>query len=216
MDAGAYPVHSASQMFLVRSYRLQAKAARMTFNARKASQVIAFLIAKNGQQSLNILKAIKLVYLADRQSFKKFGFPILDEPRVSMPHGPVNSTTYNHANGEYDLEACGWSELLEDRAHHQIGAKKNIDLDELDELSDADAQCLEEVWDEFGHMSKWQLVSYTHDRNNIPEWEDPNGSSNPIPVERILTALGFKDADVQASLVEESQYLDKVFHSLHG
>ncbi|WP_315813443.1 MULTISPECIES: Panacea domain-containing protein [unclassified Bradyrhizobium] len=188
----------------------------MTFNARKASQVIAFFIARNGQNALNILKAIKLVYLSDRQSLKAFGFPILDEPRVSMPHGPVNSTTYSHANGEYDLEACGWSELLEDRANHLIGAKKQIDIGELDELSDADIQCLDAVWNEFGQMGKWQLVNYTHDRNNIPEWEDPNGSSKPIPVERILTALGFKDADVQASLIEENRYLDKVFQSLRG
>ena len=186
----------------------------MAFNARKAAQVIAFLIGRNGNSAINILKAIKLVYLADRQSFKKFGFPILDETRVSMPQGPVNSVTYSHVNGEYDLEVCGWSEILEDRANHLIGSKKRVEVDDLDELSDADIECLNEVWAEFGYMDQWQLVAYTHDRNNIPEWEDPHGSSLPIPVERILTALRFPDADKQASAVEEQRNLEKVFQSL--
>src|SRR5689334_22344034 len=131
------------------------------FNARKSAQVIAFFISKSGASSINVLKAIKLVYLGDRRSIGKFGFPILDETRVSMPRGPVNSTTYRHVAGEVDLDECGWSEFLEARAQHQIGAKRIFSENDLDELSEADIQCLEEVWNEFGHMDQWQLVDYT-------------------------------------------------------
>jgi uncharacterized phage-associated protein len=185
-----------------------------TFNARKSAQVISFFIGKTGHHHINILKVVKLVYLADRRSIKKFGFPILDEERVSMPNGPVNSTTYSHACGEYDLDACGWSEYLEDRAHHEIGAKKSLALEDLDELSEADIACLDETWAEFGHMDQWQLVRWTHDRKNIPEWEDPNGSSKPIPLERILTALKIDNADENAAIVEGEQHLEGVLDSL--
>ncbi|WP_445491031.1 Panacea domain-containing protein [Rhodopseudomonas sp. RCAM05734] len=186
------------------------------FNARKSAQVIAFLISKSGATSINVLKAIKLVYLGDRCSIEKFGFPILDETRVAMPRGPVNSTTYSHVNGEFDLDACGWSEFLEDRAQHQIGARRAFELDELDELSDADIECLDEVWGRFGHMNQWQLVDYTHDRSNVPEWEDPNGSSKPIPLERIMTLLSIGNADAQAALVEDHRHIDRVFSSLRS
>jgi uncharacterized phage-associated protein len=183
------------------------------FNARKSAQVIAFFISKSGASSLNVLKAIKLVYLADRRSIQVYGFPILDEPRVAMPHGPVNSTTYSHVNGEHELES-GWSEFLEDRAEHQIGARRPIKIGDLDELSEADVQCLEHVWGEFGHMNQWQLVEFTHDRRNIPEWEDPNGSSKPIPLERIMTLLRVENADEHAELVQDHVNLDSVFDSL--
>lgn len=186
------------------------------FNARKAAQVIAFFISKSGGTSLNVVKAIKLVYLGDRCSVQKFGFPILDESRVSMPLGPVNSSTYRHVNGEADLEACGWSDFLEDRAQHQIGAKKNFSIEDLDELSEADIQCLEQVWAEFGGMHQWELVQYTHNRKNIPEWEDPKGSSNPIPLERMMTLLGIENADEQAALVEEHRHIDSVLQSLRA
>jgi uncharacterized phage-associated protein len=187
-----------------------------SFNARKSAQVIAFFISKSGGTSLNVVKAIKLVYLGDRCSVQKFGFPILDEARVSMPRGPVNSSTYRHINGEADLDACGWSEFLEDRAQHQIGAKQNFSPDDLDELSEADIQCLEQVWTEFGAMNEWELVDYTHDRKNVPEWEDPNGSSNPIPLERMMTLLGIENADEQAALVEDHRHIDRVLESLRA
>jgi hypothetical protein len=86
----------------------------------------------------------------------------------------------------------------------------------LDELSEADIQCLEQVWAEFGGMTQWELVRYTHDRKNVPEWEDPNGSSNPIPLERIMTLLGIENADEQAALVEEHRQIDSVLESLRA
>lgn len=186
------------------------------FNARKAAQVIALFVMKSGRPSLDVLKAIKLVYLADRESMSKYGFPILDECHVSMPHGPVNSTTYRHVNGEYDLEACGWSNFLEDRANHQIAAVNAVTEDDLDELSDADIKCVSDVWNQFGHMNKWEIRDWTHDRKNIPEWEDPNGSSRPIPLERIMTLLGVDEADRQAGIVESFREIDSLFARLRS
>jgi uncharacterized phage-associated protein len=186
----------------------------MTFNARKAAQIIAFFIAKSGGNSIDVLKAIKLVYLGDRQSFADYGFPITDDSHVSMPHGPVNSRTYRHVNGEYDLDVCGWSDFLEDRANYEIGAKRKFEIDDLDELSDADIQALTKVWEKFGHMTKWQLRDWTHNRKNVPEWENPGGSSLPIPLERILTLLQIENPDEHAALIEDYRHLDEVFDSL--
>ena len=184
------------------------------YNPVKAAQVIAYLACKTPDNTLDILKAIKLVYLADRESIAAFGAPILDERRVSMPHGPVNSQTYSYLNGEYDLEACGWANILEDRANHQIAVKEGIAIDNLDELSDADVQCLEKVWAKFGQMGKWEIRDWTHEKDNIPEWEDPNGSSTTIPLERIMTMLGIEGAGNQAAIVEDHNKISRMFAQL--
>lgn len=42
--------------------------------------------------------------------------------------------------------------------------KKNASRDRLDHLSDADIEVLAAVWDEFGHINKWQIRDYTHKR----------------------------------------------------
>ncbi|WP_417320949.1 Panacea domain-containing protein [Emcibacter sp.] len=184
------------------------------YNPIKAAQVIAFFALKNNSRSINILKAIKLVYLADRESLKQWGFPILDENRVSMPHGPVNSSTYSHINGEVDTNSCGWSQYLSDKANHEISVNKQVSLDDLDELSDADIECMEKVWTAFGEMDQWTIRDWTHDSNNVPEWEDPNGSSSIIPLERIMRHLGIENSELQLQKIEEFRNIDSLFAAL--
>lgn len=184
----------------------------MTYQPKKAAQLIAALILKGKGTHISILKAVKLVYLVDRESIRQFGFPVLDEDRYSMPLGPVNSMTYRHINGEVDLQQCGWAEVLEDRANFAIAlVDPQISEDDLDELSDADLACVDAVWEQFGHMDKWALVNWTHDPANVPEWEDPNGGSNKIPFRRILQALNVQNADeVEAALAAQRE-IDQAF-----
>ncbi|PKP68988.1 MAG: hypothetical protein CVT82_13270 [Alphaproteobacteria bacterium HGW-Alphaproteobacteria-4] len=187
----------------------------MPYDPRKAAQTIAYFAMKNGRKPLNIVKAVKLVYLADRESVLKTGFPIQDEPRVSMKHGPVNSMTYSFINGEYDPIQCGWSDFLSDRSNHRISlARADLSVDDLDELSEADIQSLDEVWEKFGHLNQWDLVNWTHQTKNVPEWENPGDSSYEIPVERMMRALSVQDAAEQAELVKSLEYAKSIVKSL--
>lgn len=184
----------------------------MGYEPRKAAQLLAYLILKSGGEKLSVLKAIKLVYLVDRESIKRFGFPVLDEKRCSMPHGPVNSMTYDYVSGVYDTEECGWSDFLRDRENHDIAlASRDIDPDALDELSEADIECADAVWERFGHMTKWQLRDWTHDPRNVPEWEEPNGGSAIIPLQRILNAVGVADAEQFVEAAKNFKEVDKAF-----
>ncbi|WP_093362469.1 Panacea domain-containing protein [Tropicimonas isoalkanivorans] len=163
----------------------------MPYNPKKAAQTVAFFAIKNGRR-INTLKAVKLVYLADRASIEAYGFPIQEERRVAMPRGPVNSTTYDYIKGEVSPNHDGgWSDVLTDREQHNVGlTDHDMAVDDLDELSDADVAVLERVWREFGHLTQWELVQWTHDPDNIPEWADPDGSSRTIPLEKIMAAVG--------------------------
>ncbi|MET3615449.1 putative phage-associated protein [Rhizobium aquaticum] len=184
----------------------------MTYEPRKAAQLIAYLILKSGRDRLNVLKAIKLVYLVDRESIKRFGFPVLDEKRVSMPHGPVNSMTYSYIAGDYDADAVGWSDFLRDRENHDVAlASTSLNADDLDELSEADIECADAVWERFGGMDKYALRDWTHNPRNVPEWEDPQGGSNPIPLQRILNAVGVADAERFAEEAATQRNIDAAF-----
>lgn len=189
----------------------------MTYDPRKAAQTIAYLTIKNGRNPLNVVKAVKLVYLADRESVRRSGFPIQDEPRVSMKHGPVNSFTYDLIKGEgdHDQALCGWSDHLKDCANHRIGlADRNLEIEDLDELSDAEVAVLNTVWDKFGAMDQWQLVDWTHQPENVPEWEDPGITSTIIPLERIIRALGINDTAQQSAMVNGLGFAKGIVKSL--
>jgi uncharacterized phage-associated protein len=194
------------------SMRRFGRVENVSYEPRKAAQLIAYLILRSGARSLNVLKAVKLVYLVDRESIRRFGFPVLDEKRCSMPHGPVNSITYGHINGEYDVDGSGWSDFVEDREHYTIAlSRPDIAAEDLDELSEADIECANAVWDQFGDMNQWQLRDWTHDPRNVPEWEDPNGGSTIIPLQRILHAVGVENGEDYAETAASFAHIDKAF-----
>lgn len=182
------------------------------YNSAKAAQIIAYFALKVPARSINMLKSIKLVYISDREALKRYGITMLDEPRHSMPHGPVNSSTYDNAKGEVQDER--WSAVLDDRANHEIGVKNGISVDDLDELSDAEIAIMDEMWDKFAHMDGFQMAKWTHKSDNIPEWEDPHGSSNPIPIERLLHAVGYQNTEEHAEFLRDRARIDNLLAKL--
>ena len=172
------------------------------YNIKKAAQVVAFFATKEGG-AINVLKLGKLLYLGDRESLKKYDYPILYDNLVSLDNGPVDSATLNFINGLSEDEA--WDAYVNDRAGHTVGLTRRITFDELDELSVANLEVLETVWAAFGAMGKYEIRDYTHD--HCPEWEDPKGSSDPIPYERVFKFLGKQDSAALAKAVEEERYM---------
>jgi uncharacterized phage-associated protein len=177
------------------------------YNIRKAAQVVAFFVLKEGKQ-INVLKIVKLLYLAEKKFLEIYDSPILYDRFVSMNNGPVTSITYDYIKGE--LENKAWDEFIAARANHQVGlAKSSIAVQHLDELSRAETEVLEETYEQFGHMDGWQLVDYTH--KNCPEWEDPHGTSTLIPYERVFKSLKKKNSEALAQAVEEERVLSNRF-----
>lgn len=175
------------------------------FSPRKAAQVAAFFALRHGG-AINILKLVKLIYLADREFTANFDRPILFDRFVSMPHGPVNSLTYNAING-YSSDPESRDQFVSDRANHKVGlTRATLSVDDLDELSEAELEVLELVWTRFGKMAPNDLVEYTH--AHCPEWEDPHGSSEPIPYERVFKFLNRENSKALDANVQELRALD--------
>ena len=194
-------------MFIIRSnLGVETKMTIPGYNIRKAAQVTAFFAIKQGG-AIEVLKVAKLLYLADREFMSRYNFPILFDCFVSMPHGPVTSMTLNYING-MEEQRDHWEDFVVGRAGNKVGvSRQDMSVDELDELSDAEVHVLEATWDQFGHMSSWAVRNYTH--ANCPEWEDPHGSSNPIPYERVLKFLHKENSAEIADEIESQRSLDK-------
>jgi uncharacterized phage-associated protein len=176
------------------------------FKVRKAAQVVAyFAIAEGG--AINVLKLTKLVYLAEREFVRRYDALMLNDRLVSMPHGPVNSMTYNYIDGCEDQRA-DWDRFVSDRANHDVAvADPALSVHDLDELSEAELGVLGDVYAQFRAYSGFQLRDYTH--QHCPEWEDPQGSSAPIPLERLLKFLNKPKAAEIARAIEAERALDR-------
>ncbi len=186
------------------------------FEERKAAQAAAYLIRCAGGK-LSLLKTMRLMYLAERLSFERYGDPITGDSFVSMPNGPVLSMTLNFMNGFAKSCEQGWDSWIADREKNELAVveqKRKVKAPEegLLALSDSDIECLKDTWDRFRHMDRWQLVNYTHS-DSCPEWESPGNSSRPIPPARLLRALGYApdQVEVLTRRLHEQRYINASF-----
>lgn len=185
----------------------------MAYSEKRAAQTAAFFISRAGG-TIEILKLMKLMYLAERESLARYGEPITGDVLVSMKHGPVLSKTLDHINGFIDSEDGGWESWISARAGHQLGLQPAHDpTDQLAQLSDADTGILDFIWDKFGKYSKYQLRDITH--KICTEWEDPGETSQLIPYSRILNCVGHQPevVDELRQRMRDEEELDKVFSS---
>ncbi|MDO4705061.1 Panacea domain-containing protein [Allofranklinella schreckenbergeri] len=184
------------------------------FSERRAAQVAAFFLHHAGGR-LPLIKLMKLMYLAERESLRLYGDPIIGDKLVSMPHGPVLSITYGLMQGEPCMPG-GWDTWVADREGHDLALAdpSMIRTPEQDllELSETDLEVLTSIWQQYGHMDKWRLRDFTH-QGGCPEWEDPGGSSRPIPMSRLLKHLGYSAESAQELIehLRERERLGKAF-----
>lgn len=180
------------------------------FKTRKAAQVTAFFALMAGG-SINILKATKLIYLADRLSMERRDFSITNDQYVSMPFGPVNSYTYSYMQGAAPVRQEDWLEFISPRAGKTLRMSQEVNVEDLDELSRGDLKVLSETWDRFSDIDRFDLAQWTHDF--CPEWKDPKGSSIPIELASIFHSLGKANPVDLAEDLQNERRIVAEFHA---
>lgn len=168
------------------------------FRVETAGQMAAWFLHRQGGRMPH-LKLMKLLYMAERTSIQKNGYPILGDKLVSMDHGPVLSVTLNYMQGG-ERPGNGWDKWVSPKENHEVSLTRRYNAEDLDLLSEAVLKILEEVWRKFGHMGQWEIRDYTHE--HCPEWKDPHGSSNPITYETLLAALGYGEKEAAETALE--------------
>ncbi len=169
-----------------------AMSARLRFNEKKATQAAARLLRLRGGR-MSYMKLIKLLYLADREALLRWGRPISTDRYVSMDHGPVLSRVFNLTSDGDDPERPSvWAESISAPSNYEVELKGEAGNDELSEAEEA---LLDEIFQQHGDLTRWQLVKLTH---KLPEWKDPQGSAIRIGYRDILKAGGKSDLEIAA------------------
>lgn len=177
------------------------------YDIAKAAQVVAFFALKSGGE-INVLKLAKLLYLAEREFMRKYDEPMFYDKLASLPDGPVTSVTLNLINGSIDDSV--WSTFVTPRDGYSVAATGEVQNGrQLDELSKADIEILNALWDQFGDFDRYELRDWTHRKENVPEWKDPNGSSTPISHKDVFEVLGKDDVELLTTKIEERRELAK-------
>jgi uncharacterized phage-associated protein len=134
---------------------------------KKATQALNFLARKKDGNVINKMKAIKLIFLADRLHLRKYGRPIIGDVYWAMKLGPVGSKTKRAAELDLPNTTLLYSKKYirptDDKKHSFVSIKEP----DMDVFSKTDIECLEAVNDTFSDRDQFELAELTH---KYPEW----------------------------------------------
>lgn len=161
------------------------------FDEIKTTQAAVRFIAHEKGQMFH-MKLMKLLYMLDRRSLIEYGRPVTFDTYYSMNKGPILSFTLDKI-GDPPIpgEESYWHNFISEQKNYTVKLLDNSP--EENHLSIAEEKLIDSIYEDFGHMDRFDLVRYTHD--NFSEWKDPNGSSIPIHIKDILIAGGYSEED---------------------
>jgi hypothetical protein len=170
------------------------------FNVEKSIQAASLLLEWNGGDMDKYL-FIKMLYLADRESLKKWGESITGDYAVSMRYGPVLSTIYDLTKGDCPMFHEQWSAFISD-ADEQTNRVQRESFRQAEDgaLCPAEIAILKAVFEMCKDWPWTKMRDYSH---TLAEYDESVGrGSKPIRVEDILKAVGKNDEEIRQ--IEES------------
>lgn len=134
-------------------------------NYRKAVQAINFFAQKEDGK-INKMKAIKLIYLADRYHLRKYGRPVTNDFYLAMKLGPVGSRVKDLAELSLSLtdNERTYAEKYIGTSGYNTESREAVDEEVF---SETDLDALEFAYKNFGKYEPFELADITHE---FPEW----------------------------------------------
>lgn len=166
---------------------------QFVFDIRKAVAATGYLCELNGG-SIDMLKCIKMLYIADRKALVQWHRPITGDAFWSLEHGPIVSRIYDLIRGKIggpEMEL--WRTVFNPRKGDTVSLKEGIKLNTMP-LSRREKAALEEAYTKLQPLSIGQVIDLAHE---FPEWKDPGKSSVPIDPKTIFYHENFGENAVK-------------------
>ncbi len=139
----------------------------MSFSYKKATQALNYFARQSGGR-INKMKALKLLFFADRFHLRKYGRPITNDEYFAMNYGPVPSGGKDLVEGSDfrpNVEKVYAGQFLNADNRYEFSSVNEV---EALAFSRTDQEALEYVWTHFGQYDEFKLAELTHE---YPEWK---------------------------------------------
>jgi len=151
---------------------------------RTATDMAAYLLSKDRYGGMHYKKLMGLMYLSERRFMKNHPGLICDDYFEAKEHGPVLSETYKLMEGErissfevwdskkkMHVPFAIWNSKINELDDDYISVKEILTEDSMKRLrlSPINCETMDEIWEEFGHLSERELRQYIQE--NCPEWK---------------------------------------------
>ena len=173
---------------------------------RKLVQLLNYFAHKDKSKTINKLKAIKLVWVADRYHLRKYGRLVSADEYYALKFGPVGSQLKNIAEQDSFLpdSYVKYSKKYIEPTNRKLNIKALSDV-ESNLLSQTDLEALEFAWKNFGSNSGFDIANISH---KYPEWAKFKEviESGQVAREKIELLDFFEDSE---DITEDAFEMDK-------
>lgn len=133
---------------------------RFDFHPRKFASAVAYIAGRKA--SVTKKELCKLIFFADQQHLLRYGRPITGDRYHALPQGPVPSNGLNMLNEHFyahqdDIETMREFGQLVGNISFRPRRKADLSV-----FSRSDIRVLDEVLDQFGHLTAEQLEDLSH------------------------------------------------------
>lgn len=183
------------------------------FNAKKATDMAIHLLKKTGGvDNNNYTKILKLMYLAERESYARYAEPMCGDDMYSLPYGPVLSKTTDFMRG--NIHATEWCDMI--TAQGYCLKLKDPQTRGYKKLSRADKHILDEQWEIHKNRTWQELCEWTHE--HCPEWDKSVNMPStaykrtPINIPELLRAVGVQNDELNSVIenIEEAHDFNRI------
>lgn len=137
--------------------------ARVRFTPKPEKIVDSILYLALKDMEVDQYKAVKLLYLADREHLRRFGRPITFDKYVAMEFGPVASCAFDILKGKERMGVNPSNLPFELRTLDKITLVQNPKRDiDRSIFSRSDLMVLDQIAEEYGNKSFGELYELTH------------------------------------------------------
>jgi len=139
-----------------------------SLSLRKATQALNFFARREGG-SINRLKALKLIFFADRYHLRKYGRAVVGAHYYAMKNGPVASEVKHVAelNEEWlNSEQRGYAKAFLRKTSPYLF--ESLAAPDERVFSKTDLEALHFACEKFGQLREFELSELTH---HYPEWK---------------------------------------------
>ena len=137
-----------------------------SFKFKKSVQALNYFAKKEGGK-INLMKAVKLVWLSDRVHLRIYGRSITNDQYLAMKHGLVPSGTKDIISKSqfFEREIIDYvNQFISDVEDYNFTSLSEIDKSVF---SKTDLKILEQIYSYYGDKDQYQLSEYSH---HFPEW----------------------------------------------
>jgi uncharacterized phage-associated protein len=175
---------------------------RATNRVEKVIQAVAQLLRAEPGHHTDRVRLLKLLYIAERESWRDRRVPILGGSMACLEHGPLHEYVYDLIREKGPpRDQRRWSQVYGSQGY-LVHMKRDPGTEQLSEY---ERVLLAQVSATRQTKGTWEIVRETH---GFPEWKNPGCSSRPLPLRDLLDGVGRgQEAD---ELVEAARYYDEV------